>query len=888
MQINLEQNEILKLFRKGIVFLIICHIISFFSDIFDLNASNRSNFELSNATFYEKGIPDSDTLNYLQENLSIADILLKLAENSTGEIPKELLQELHKIVADKFDLVLLEKFYSKFGNEFSLDEKNDNYAKALLAEKLQLPFRNDNFKAYNEFIRATAPSDRAFSALQNMIAADVTAKRWSKAVETLKKYQPYFGKSYPKITKLIEILNSPAETSVKILPLSENINTIEGAEYSPVLPNGESLMFFCGAGRKDNRGGEDIYISEYQQKGWSLPKLIPELSSAKFNDAPVSISADGTVLLFVRDGKFFTSNKTSKNWTEPQLLNGPFYSKGKVIDGAFTPDGKGILFSVSQSDILYTALNIAPHNNFSYSQSDIYIVLKDENNLWANSINIGNAINTNRNERSPFLHADMKTLYFSSDGHGGLGKMDVFKSVKLSDSCWTCWSAPENLGKELNTTGDDVGFKINVAGDKAYFARNRNPAFMTSILLLIDISGSMSGQKIEKVKSLADKILSKTIITNSEVALLTFSGVCTNPIVDSCGFETSLLIKEQFIENLTFEGKTTTSEAYKAAVLYLKRYARKESGDKLIFVITDEDECVCNKANVTYQLINQAQNSDNISTLLFDVSEDSILFSNLTIKNAALSANKYYSIFSKSENSGVENLNLQLTGYEDIYEAILPQKMRPNVVSAISGKVVDSEDKPVNAQIKWNDIQNLKNGGAIFPDPQNGTYYIALPHGRFYEYFVASDDYLSESHHVDLMNETKPQHFKTDIKLFKIDELLKSGEVIRLNNVFFDFDKSDLLSASKNELLRWAEIIRSKNLKVEVTGHTDNVGDKDYNMKLSENRAAEVVSFLVSLNCNPQNIKVSGFGESKPRFTNDTPEGRALNRRVELKITGKN
>ena len=60
-------------------------------------------------------------------------------------------------------------------------------------------------------------------------------------------------------------------------------------------------------------------------------------------------------------------------------------------------------------------------------------------------------INTAYCDRMPFLHPDMKTLYFSSDGHGGLGKMDVFKSTRLNDNCWDCWSEPINLGIEINT-----------------------------------------------------------------------------------------------------------------------------------------------------------------------------------------------------------------------------------------------------------------------------------------------------------------------------------------------------------------------------------------------------------------------------------------------------
>ncbi len=77
---------------------------------------------------------------------------------------------------------------------------------------------------------------------------------------------------------------------------------------------------------------------------------------------------------------------------------------------------------------------------------DIYISNKNQDGSWDDPMLISDSINTPYSERTPFLHPDLKTLYFSSDGHGSLGKLDVYKSTRLSDSCWNCWSTPVNMG----------------------------------------------------------------------------------------------------------------------------------------------------------------------------------------------------------------------------------------------------------------------------------------------------------------------------------------------------------------------------------------------------------------------------------------------------------
>jgi outer membrane protein OmpA-like peptidoglycan-associated protein len=115
---------------------------------------------------------------------------------------------------------------------------------------------------------------------------------------------------------------------------------------------------------------------------------------------------------------------------------------------------------------------------------------------------------------------------------------------------------------------------------------------------------------------------------------------------------------------------------------------------------------------------------------------------------------------------------------------------------------------------------------------------------------------------------------------------LKAGESVVLNNIFFDFDKATLKPESYVELNKVIDFLNfHTTAKVEISGHTDNYGDDAYNQKLSENRAKAVYDYLVNTGkINPSRLSYKGYGETKPIGPNDTEEGRAKNRRTELKV----
>lgn len=114
---------------------------------------------------------------------------------------------------------------------------------------------------------------------------------------------------------------------------------------------------------------------------------------------------------------------------------------------------------------------------------------------------------------------------------------------------------------------------------------------------------------------------------------------------------------------------------------------------------------------------------------------------------------------------------------------------------------------------------------------------------------------------------------------------IEKGEVIRLNSVFFETNKDELKKESFNELDRLYDVlVKSPALKIEIAGHTDDVGSVAYNQKLSNDRAISVQSYLISKGMDASRLKARGYGELQPVVPNDTDENRAYNRRVEFRV----
>lgn len=219
----------------------------------------------------------------------------------------------------------------------------------------------------------------------------------------------------------------------------------------------------------------------------------------------------------------------------------------------------------------------------------------------------------------------------------------------------------------------------------------------------------------------------------------------------------------------------------------------------------------------------------------------------------------------------------------DLYSFELYKEARPQVVTYIKGTVYDKNSgTKLNAQFE---LTNLKTGIVAiesFSNKSTGEFLVCLPANHDYALTVSKDGYLFYSENFNLTGENP----STDPVLMDVPLIpLQAGAKVVMKNVFFETDRFDLLEPSKVELNKLADLLtKNPALKVELGGHTDNVGKDDYNLTLSENRAKAVMTYLVENGIAPERLTYKGYGKTQPVDTNDTEAGRANNRRTEFKV----
>lgn len=222
----------------------------------------------------------------------------------------------------------------------------------------------------------------------------------------------------------------------------------------------------------------------------------------------------------------------------------------------------------------------------------------------------------------------------------------------------------------------------------------------------------------------------------------------------------------------------------------------------------------------------------------------------------------------------------------DLYSFELPEHVRPNLVSYIKGKVYDAENKnPLEASFQLIDLATGKTIVEALSNPGNGEFLVCLPANKNYALNVSKNGYLFYSENFSLKDgATNLQPLIKDVPL----SLIKEGEKVILKNVFFETAKYDLKDESKIELDKLVIFLqKNPTVKIEISGHTDNQGDKKSNITLSENRSKSVTNYLISKGISADRLTSKGYGDSVPVADNSTPEGRSLNRRTEFKIVSK-
>lgn len=232
-------------------------------------------------------------------------------------------------------------------------------------------------------------------------------------------------------------------------------------------------------------------------------------------------------------------------------------------------------------------------------------------------------------------------------------------------------------------------------------------------------------------------------------------------------------------------------------------------------------------------------------------------------------------MFASERDSGVGGL--------DIYQFDLYDEAQPTRVTYVKGRVYDAKTgENLKADCKLIELFSGETAALETSDAKTGEYLVCLPVNHNYAFNVSKKGYLFYSENFSLRNLENPEEaYKMNIPLQPIEK----GKSVILKNIFFEFDRSNLKPESKVELQKLIAFMNENpGLSIELGGHTDNVGNAEYNDALSINRAKTVYDYLIEHGIAKERMSYKGYGFSKPVAGNDTDEGRARNRRTEFKI----
>lgn len=446
-------------------FMRFCLFILFSLLSFELLAQNSSNKKAQN--FFERANPFIEKQDYLS-----AEQVLKSAIEADPSFQNAFITLAGVYNAQK-----------KYAEAKSAYQKailiNKNIAPAVIYGLAETEFATQEYdkakQHFEEFLALDSSSDRAKKAKKYLLDCDFAAFAIKKPV----KYSP--------------------------TNLGQGVNTTD-SEYFPALTaDGETLIF-----TRQVNGNEDFWTSQFKNNTWnSATPLSTKINTTKYNEGAQTISPDGKYLFFTGcnrpDGlgrcDIYVSHREGKDWGEPYNVGKPVNSEYWESQPAISPDGRTLYF-----------ISNRPGGSGGY---DIWKSTITDDAKWGPAINLGPEINTPYDENTPFLHADGKTLYFSSDGWPGFGNKDIYYS-RMDDN--DKFQKPINLGYPINSFENESGLIVSADGNLGMFSSNLKDGFGGQDIYSFGIPEIAKPLKISYVKGIVrDKDSKKTIESNVQV-----------------------------------------------------------------------------------------------------------------------------------------------------------------------------------------------------------------------------------------------------------------------------------------------------------------------------------------------------------------------------------
>lgn len=581
-----------------------------------------------------------------------------------------------------------------------------------------------------------------------------------------------------------------------------------------------------------------------------IKNLGDSINSAFADYSPI-ISADESILLFTSrrkenvggltdlNGKYFEDiylsyrTEDDMSWTKAKNVGSPINTAGHEATIGTSIDGQIVFIYKDDAD-----------------SGSIYITSM-QGETWTIPEKVGGDVNSKYWESHATLSADGNMLFFVSSRPGGFGGRDIYRCKKLPTGAW---SKAMNLGPNINSKYEEDSPFLQPGSSSLYFSSQGHK--------------SMGG---------FDIFTSNFVDTG-------IMGGWTEP------------------ENMGYPVNTTGDDVFFVPTIdnkraYYSSFAEGSFGDKDIYMLTlperEESKLTVLRGTVVDDFgklppgvmitVEDANNGDIVGNYVPNPKTGKYLFILPHGKTYKImyEADGYHTVTNKYKvEPGKEYLSTEMVF---ILKEVKLEKQALGTVG-IFGTVTDIQKRFVkNASIKVVDNTSGASIGNYFSDKQ-GKFSFVLERGKNYNLSFEAEGYLFQSENVNM---PKEQVYSSVEKNVVLQPIVIGSKTI-LNNIFFDFNKAKIRKESYVELDKIYALLKNKSLiSVEISGHTDNKGDDKLNKKLSNDRAKAVMDYLVKKGLSKSRLTAKGYGKDQPVATNDTDEGRQLNRRVEMKIVEK-
>jgi outer membrane protein OmpA-like peptidoglycan-associated protein len=567
-------------------------------------------------------------------------------------------------------------------------------------------------------------------------------------------------------------------------------------------------------------------------------------------------------------------NKYLIHKTEPQKLDDKFRTFSFTIPRT---SFKVIQLEVKLNSVDFPgwpqidAIGISSRNDLGDIQKNVLaqvikpMNLHHESKFEGEKINIGENINSIFVETKPIISPDGKTLYFCRQRHpnnvgGKRDEGDIWYSVLTPDGNW---QEAKNIGEPLNN------FLINGVSS---VSNDGN-----TLLLLNEYhqeekigDGISISHRTEKGWTFPEKIKINDYYNHTNFADFYLSGD-GDILLMALEREDSKGDQDIYVSFLGADGLWSTPLNLGGDInTYHAEFSPFLAADnKTLFFASDGHESLgssdifyCKRLDDTWKNWSRPKNlGPKVNTAGFE---------------------GYYSITASGDYAYFVSASSSTNDSKDIFKIALPTEFKPEPVIFISGKVFNAKtDQPLEAKVIFETLGDGKEHVGAVSDPKDGTYTIILTKGNDYGLRASVKGFIARDEHIDASDLQEFTELKRDLYVYPIEV----GQTVKLNNLFFERAKAEILPSSLPELNRLVEMLKENpTLEIELGGHSDNQGNEKANLELSEERVRVVRRYCGTQGISEKRIKVKAYGGSKPVASNATEENRKLNRRVEVTI----